>query len=79
MGAQEHEGMDGHAVEFLGLADDAEDDLGELWRGLEQEPALQGAGGDFDEGVFGNETEGSWHAKLSATDGRSCFVRNPDG
>jgi hypothetical protein len=35
----------------LGLANDAEDKLGELWRWLEQRPAVQGAGSDFDHGA----------------------------
>ena len=54
----------------LGLADDAEDEVVELGRGLEQQPALQGAGGDFDEGVLGDEAERSWHTELSARDGK---------
>ena len=45
----DHEGMDGHLVEILGLADDAEDDVGQLRRGSEEQPALDGAGGDLDE------------------------------
>ena len=35
MRGEEHEGMDGHAIDGLGLADDAEDEVGELGRGLE--------------------------------------------
>ena len=46
---EKDEGMDGHAIERLSLADDAEDDIGELWGGPQQEAALDSAGGDFDE------------------------------
>jgi hypothetical protein len=40
----------------------------ELRRGFEQQPALQGAGGDLDEGVFGDEAKWSRHACISASD-----------
>ena len=53
--SSKYEGMDGHAVERLGLADDAENDVGELGGGFEQQPALHGAGSDFGEVVFGDE------------------------
>jgi len=39
MGRDEHEGVDGHAVEALGFADDAKNDLGQLGRGFEEQPA----------------------------------------
>src|SRR5450759_2913506 len=64
--------MDGHAVERFGLADDAEDDVGEIGRRLEQEPALQGAGGNFDEGILRNEAQRSRHACLSVRSVESC-------
>ena len=54
--------MDGHAVQTLCLADHAEDDVGQLGRGSEEEPALDGAGSDLDEGICGHETERSGHA-----------------
>ena len=41
-------------------------------RRLEQEPALQGAGGDFDEGILRNEAQGSGHACLSVRSAESC-------
>jgi hypothetical protein len=65
MRGKEHKGMDGHAVEVLGFANDAEDEVCELRGWLEQQPALQGAGGDLDEGVFWNESQWSGHADLS--------------
>jgi hypothetical protein len=65
--------MDGHAVQGLGLADDAEDEVGELGRGLEQEPALQGAGGALDEGLLGDETQGTWRTYVSAWEWESCM------
>ena len=34
---------------------------------------MQCAGGDFGEGVFGNEAERSWHTGLSATDGEKLL------
>jgi hypothetical protein len=48
MRGKEHKGMDSHAVEVLGFADDAEDKLSELRGWLEQQPALQSAGCDLD-------------------------------
>jgi hypothetical protein len=51
--------MDGHAVEGLGLADDAEDDVGQLWGGPQQQATLDGAGGDLDESVVWDEAEGA--------------------
>lgn len=72
---QEYEGMNGHPVERLGLANDAEDKVGELGRWPEQQPAVQGTRGDFDHGVFGHEAERAWHTELSASYGRSCFTR----
>jgi hypothetical protein len=71
--AQEDEGMKGHAIEGLGLADDAEDDVGELRGGPQQEAALDGTGGDLYEGVVRNEAERSRHAKLSAKGLSSCL------
>jgi len=68
VGGEEHEGVDGHAVEGLGLADDAENEVRELRRGFEQQPALKGAGGDLDESVFGDEAKWSRHACISASD-----------
>jgi len=65
MRGKEHEGMDGHAVAVLGLTNDAEDEVSELGGWPEQQPALQGAGGDLDEGVFWNESQRSRHADLS--------------
>jgi hypothetical protein len=65
--------MDGHAVEGLSLADDADDYVGVFGRGLEQAPALEGAGGDFDKGMFGDEAQRAWHTGLLARVGRSCF------
>jgi hypothetical protein len=61
MGRDEHEGMDGHAVEALGFADDAKNDLGQLGRGFEEQPALDSAGGDLDERTGGDEAERSGH------------------
>jgi hypothetical protein len=61
--------MEDHLVGILGFADDAEDEVIEFGRGLEQQLALQCTGGDFDEGVFRNEAERSWHTGLSATNG----------
>src|ERR1019366_7397839 len=60
--------MDGHAVEGLGLADDAENEVRELRRGVKQQPVLQGACGDLDESVFGDEAKWSRHACISASD-----------
>jgi hypothetical protein len=67
-------GVDRHLVEVLGLADDAQDDVSQLGRRFEEQPALQGASGDFDEGICGNETERPWHAWLSAIARSSCGV-----
>jgi hypothetical protein len=39
----------------------------------EQKPALQGAGGDFDEGVLGNEAQRS-HTLLSVKSRQSCLL-----
>jgi hypothetical protein len=39
----------------LCFADDAEDEVIELGRRFEQEPAMDGASGDLDEGAFGDE------------------------
>jgi hypothetical protein len=36
VGRGKHKGMDGHVMAFLGLANDAEDEVGELGRGLEK-------------------------------------------
>jgi hypothetical protein len=72
MGRDEDEGMDGHAVQALGFADDAENDLSQLGRGFEEEPALESAGSHLDEGIRGHETEGSRHAWFSAIVKTSC-------
>ena len=45
MRAKKYEGMDGHAVKTLGLADDAEDDVRQLGRRLEQQPSGHHLGG----------------------------------
>jgi len=66
MRGQEDKGMDRHVVEGLRLADDAEDEVSQLGRGFEKQPALQRAGGYLDEGLLGDETEWSRHACLSA-------------
>ena len=68
MGGEEHEGVDGHAIMGLGLADDAENEVRELRRGFEQQPALQGASGDLDEGIFGDKAKWSRHPCISASD-----------
>jgi hypothetical protein len=47
---EHHEAVEGHPVEALGPAEDAQDDLVELPAGPEQRPALNGAVGDFEEG-----------------------------
>ena len=65
MCGKENDGMDGHAVEVLGFTDDAEDEVSELGGGPEQQPALQGAGSDLDQGVLWNESQRSRHAILS--------------
>jgi len=62
---------------MLGLANDAEDEVVELGRGLEQQSALQCAGGNFDEGVLGDEAERSRHTNLSVSKQRSCFLPSP--
>jgi hypothetical protein len=63
---KEYEGMDGHAVESLGLADDSEDEVGKLGRGFEKQPPLQRTSGDLDEGPLGDESKWSRHTGLSA-------------
>jgi hypothetical protein len=60
------EGVNGHLVKMLGLADDPEEDVGQLWGWLEQQPALHGPGGDFDKGVWWDEPEWSCHTGFSA-------------
>ena len=59
---EDDKGVDGYLVEVMGLADDAEDDVGQLGRRFEEQPTLQGASGDFDEGI-------------GAADGRTCGAR----
>jgi hypothetical protein len=70
---QEDERVDGHAVEGLSLTDDAEDDVGQVGGGPEQEPALEGACGDFDEGIVGTWSglRADWFPRLPARD-RCC-------
>ena len=51
------EGVDGHLAGVLGLADDTENEVVELWGRPEQEPALKSAGGNLDEGVVGDEAK----------------------
>ena len=65
MRRKEHKGMDGHVVKVLGFTNDAEDDVCELRGWPQQQPALQGAGGNLDQGIFGNESQRSRHAYLS--------------
>jgi hypothetical protein len=49
--AREHdETAEGHLVEALGSAEDAQDDLVQLAAGPEQRPAMNGAVGDLEEG-----------------------------
>ena len=48
------EGVDGNLVGVLGLADDTQNEVVELWGGPEREPALMSAGRDLDEGVVGD-------------------------
>ena len=64
--------MDDHAVAVLCPADDAEDQVIEFRRGSEQQPALQGAGGDFDKPILRDKAQWSWHARFSAAAERSC-------
>jgi hypothetical protein len=54
-----NEGMDGHSVQVLSLADDANYEIVELGGRLEQKPALDGAGRDLHEGAFWNEAQRS--------------------
>jgi hypothetical protein len=54
--------VDGHLVEVLGFADDAEDDVGQFRRWFEEQPALQGAGCDLDERIRGNAGDQKWKA-----------------
>jgi len=35
---------------------------------------LQGAGGDFDDGVLGDEAQRSWHTLLSVRGQQSCLL-----
>jgi len=67
--------MHGHAVEPH--ADDAEDDVGELWGRLEQQPPLKGSRGDFDEGALRDESQRSGHTFLSAR-GRGVACASPE-
>jgi hypothetical protein len=69
---QKHEGMDGHAVELLSLADNAEDDVGELRGRPEQQPPLKGSRSDFDEGTLRDESQRSGHTFLSVRGRGSC-------
>jgi hypothetical protein len=46
------EAADLDRVEMLGAAEDAEEDVVELWVGPQRVPALISAAGDFDEGAF---------------------------
>jgi hypothetical protein len=64
--------VDSHAVAVLGAADDAQDQVVQLRRRPEQQPALQGAGCDFYEGILGNEAKRSWHTWVSAMSWNSC-------
>jgi hypothetical protein len=48
---------------LVGLADDAEDDVGEFGRWSEQKPFLEGACRDFDEGMVWNEAYASVSVK----------------
>ena len=57
-----HEGMDDDAVAVLGLANNPKDQIVQLGRGPEQQPSLQGAGGDLDEGIFRDKAQQSCHA-----------------
>jgi hypothetical protein len=43
------------AVELLGPAQDAEHDLVELVARAQEEAAVDGSGGDFDEGLFARD------------------------
>jgi hypothetical protein len=53
----DYEGVEGHLVGVLGLADDTENEVVELWGRPKQEPALKSAGGNLDEGVVGDEAK----------------------
>jgi hypothetical protein len=53
-------------------ADDAEDDVGQLGQRFEEQPTLQGASGDLDEGACWDEAEWSRHTWFSATARQSC-------
>ncbi len=48
---------DGHLVEVLGFADDAEDEVGQFGGRFEQQPALDGASCDFDQRACWDEAE----------------------
>ena len=61
-----------NAVEFLGLADNAEDEVGEFGGWPEQHPPLKGSRGDLDDGVLRNESQWSGHTSLSARRRGSC-------
>jgi len=59
----------------LGLADDTEDDPGQLGRRLEQQPALQGADGDLD-GTFVSVSAGTAHIYEVMSPTHTCAVRS---
>jgi len=57
---EEGEAADLDRIEALSAAQDAKEDVVELWVGPQQVAALRDAAGDFDEGaIFGDEAEWS--------------------
>ena len=57
IGGKRHKLSNVKHYEVPSVYDDAEGDVGQLWRRLEQGPVLQGTSADLDEDVFGDEAQ----------------------
>jgi len=53
----DHEAVNGHRVEMLGLAENPEENVRWLGQWPELPPTLDGPGGDFDEDVSWNNSK----------------------
>jgi hypothetical protein len=69
-----HEGVELDAEEVLGAAEHTQDQVVDVSGRPQEEAAVNGAGGDLDEGTGRNETQGTRHTCLSAADGRVCLL-----
>jgi hypothetical protein len=61
---QDDDRVHDHPIQSLGAAEDAEDGLVDRWSRLQEQPAVDGSGGDLDQGSRGRDmAERTGHAE----------------